>query len=257
MNIFLNLTIISIVSLPFLGTNSWLESKQKNYSVFYTSADQPNIQTYHQFIDNGYKTAERFFGQPFSKSFKVVVHPNRASLDSTWQKEWGMPDFKSECWMVASGVAEKLDMISPVLWDTESCEHHFGNTEKVQQLITHELIHVFHGQRNGSPTFETDGLDWLVEGLATYASGQLDSARFSPVKQAVLENKIPSSLDKFWSGKLRYGLSGSVVRYIDQTYGRKMVLELLPLTTKTDVLKKLNLTEEQLLEKWKADVVSK
>lgn len=256
MNIFVNLTIICFAGFSFIGSNSWIEFRQSKYSVYYTLPDKPNIETYNKIFLTGFQTTEQFFGQPFLKTFQIVVHPNRASLDSTWQKDWGMPDFKSECWMVASGVAVKLDMISPKLWDTESCEHKYANTEKVQQLLTHELIHVFHGQRNGSPTFETDGLDWFVEGLATYASGQLDSARFAPVKQAIAENKIPASLDKFWSGKLRYGLSGSVVRFIDKTYGRKMILELLPLTSKTEVLKKLNLTEEELLSKWKAEMMS-
>ena len=59
-------------------------------------------------------------------------------------------------------------------------------------MITHELIHVYHGQLNVSPDFSnTEGIDWFIEGLATYASGQCDSMRISEVKVAIENNKIP------------------------------------------------------------------
>jgi hypothetical protein len=127
-----------------------------------------------------------------------------------------MPEFKSECQMVASGIATKLDVISPKMWDTEACEHYYSDNQKTQRLITHELVHVYHGQWNQSPDFSNvEGIDWFVEGLATYASGQCDEQRIADVKKAITENKVPSSLDNFWTGKNKYGLSGSVVQFID------------------------------------------
>lgn len=68
--------------------------------------------------------------------------------------------------------------------------------KKTQQLITHELVHVYHGQLNASPDFSNvEGIDWFVEGLATYASGQCDSLRISEIKKAISGNKIPNGLD--------------------------------------------------------------
>jgi hypothetical protein len=111
---------------------------------------------------------------------------------------------------------------------------------------------VFHGQRNASPDFSnTEGINWFIEGLATYASGQCDSLRISEVKRAISENKIPVSLDDFWTGKIKYGLSGSVVMYIDKIYGRAMLIKLLPFNKKEDLLKTLNITEPDLLNDWK------
>lgn len=154
--------------------------------------------------------------------------------------------------MVASGVATKLDLLSPAQWKEEACEHTYEDKAKSQQLITHELVHVFHGQWNKSPDFsEVEQLDWWVEGLATYASGQCDQQRMDEVRRALTENNVPSTLDKFWSGKNRYGQSGSVILYIDQHYGRKKLIELLPLTKKTELLATLNVSEEQLLKDWK------
>jgi hypothetical protein len=92
----------------------------------------------------------------------------------------------------------------------------------------------------------------FVEGLATYASGQADSIRMNAVKNAISENKIPSTLDAFWTGKLRYGLSGSVVMYIDHAYGRAELIKLLRYNKKSEILSHLKTSEEELLKNWEA-----
>ena len=204
------------------------------------------------FIEDGQASVKTFFNSSYKKQFDIYIHPNRHSLDSTWKKDWNMPDFKSECWMVASGTATKLDMISPRIWDKEACEHVYADARKTQQLITHELIHVFHGQLNANPDFSNvEGIDWFVEGLATYASGQCDSTRVTEIKKAISENKIPNGLNGFWTGKLRYGLSGSVVMFIDKKYGRAKLIELLRSNKKSELLSALKTTEPELLVDWK------
>lgn len=230
----------------------WLTKKHKGYTLFYTSIDKDNKKEYHALIANGMKAVKAFFHSSYQKEFSVFIHPGRRSLDSAWQKDWNMPEFRSECWMVASGVAAKLDMISPKRWDKQSCDHIYSETTHTQQLITHELVHVFHGQLNKSPDFSnTEGIDWFVEGLATFVSGQCDESRMAEVKKAISENKVPKALDAFWTGKIKYGLSGSVVMYIDHAYGRTKLNELLPLNKKSEILSALSTTEPVLLAEWK------
>lgn len=232
--------------------NDWITEKHPAYNLFYTQNDRENKKDYVKLFDAGLHSVKDFFNSPYNKRFDIYIHPHRHSLDSSWQKDWNMPGFKSECWMVASGVAARLDIISPVQWAKEACEHVYSATSKSQQLITHELVHVFHGQRNASPDFSnTEGIDWFVEGLATYASGQFDSLRISEVKKAISENKVPDQLDNFWTGRLRYGLSGSVVMFIDRKYGRATLISLLPLTKKSGILSALKTTEPELLTEWR------
>lgn len=249
--------ILIVFFIPFLFSwtivkNNWLVEKQKGYSLYYTTSDKQNIVEYKAYFEAGKKTVEEFFQDSFKNNFSIYIHPSRSSLDSTWQKDWNMPGFKSECWMVASGIAAKLDIISPKLWDELSCEHSYSKTKKTQQLITHELVHVFHGQLNFSPDFSNvEGIDWFIEGLATFASGQCDSARILEVKKAIYENKIPENLENYWTGKIKYGLSGSLVMYVDHKYGRKKLFELLAFNKKTDMLLTLGTTEVELLSEWK------
>lgn len=250
---FLFMLGLGIICLSWVAPPiEWLTEKHEQYNLHYTSIDLQNKDEYNEILAKGIKSVESFLKSPFKNYFAVYVHPNRQSLDAQWQKDWNMPDFKSECWMVASGVATKLDMISPKRWSTEACEHNYNETAKTQNLITHELFHVYHGQVNKSPDFsDTDKIDWFVEGFATYASGQCDTERIKEIKKAIAENKIPASLDNFWTGKLKYGLSGSVVMYIDQKYGRDKLKALLVFNKKADILRQLAISEEDLLKNWR------
>lgn len=247
---------ISIVSLMVMGwiapVDQWITEKNTGYSVHYTATDREQVNDIKTLTVNGIDSVTSFFNRPFKSEFNVFIHPGRNSLDSTWQKEWNMPTFKSACWMVASGVADRIDVLSPKRWEREACEHTYADKSRTQQLITHELTHVFHGQQNASPDFsDSDAIDWFVEGLATFVSGQCDSRRLTAVVKAIKENQVPESLDEFWTGANRYGLSGSIVMYIDHTYGRAKLFELLPLNKKKEILTQLNTTESELLKSWK------
>lgn len=236
----------------------WKSVKYKHYTVHYQSPDRNFRKQYASFFKKGHAAVKNFFSVDFQSNFDIYLHPERASMDRQWQADWKMPDFKSECWMVASGIATKLDLLSPRQWASSACEHHWADQTASQRLITHEMVHVFHGQRNASPDFsDVDRIDWFVEGLATYASGQCDSTRLSEVKKAVAAGKIPAGLDQFWTGKLKYGLSGSVVLYLDQRFGRAKLLEWLPLNKKEALLSAIGLSETTLLEDWKNFMLTK
>ncbi len=232
-------------------SEEWIQEKYLRYTLFYTESDRKHKEDYVTILNSSIQLVQNFFDDSFKKDFQVYVHPNRQSLDKQWQHDWNMPEFKSECWMVASGMATKVDMISPARWNEEACEHSYSDLIKTQQLITHELFHVYHGQLNASPDFsDVTNIDWFVEGFATYASGQLDVSRMDAVKHAIENDALPQSLDNFWTGKLKYGLSGSIVKYIDHKFGREKLRELLKYNRKDEVLNSLGVTEKDLLLAW-------
>jgi len=222
------------------------------YRLHYQPIDKPQAEKIAIWLDQGQSGVTEFFKTDFKTQFDVHIFPERDSLDAQWQKDWNMPAFKSQCWMVASGIAHRLDILSPRVWPTQGCEHDNSDEEATRKLILHELIHVFHGQHNPSPTFENiDNIDWLVEGLAVYASGQLDAARFGRAKISMQKGEGPELLANMWKGEHRYGYSGSMVKFIDDTYGRDVLIQLISLATADEVLNLLSTTEEELLEQWR------
>jgi hypothetical protein len=252
-----HINIFSICSIAlFLGWSvlpyDWIVESHKDYSLHYTKTDLKWKNDYVIIIDKGIRSVNSFFKEPFKKKFEIYIHPGRKSLDSQWQKDWKMPDFKSECWMVASGTTARMDLLSPKIWNKEACEHNYTDKKEAGLIVTHELFHVYHGQLNGSPDFsEVENIDWFVEGFATYASGQCSAKRISEIKKALVDNEIPMLLNDFWTGRYKYGLSGTVVMYIDKTYGRDKLKELLKFTKKDELLNFLKTDETALLHNWK------
>ncbi len=256
----MNVKIILLILLAFgIGRSSgdeWLSEDAKEYRVHYRKTDTDSLKGYLLMMSAGVDAVKKFFNEPYKLKFDIYIHPNRDSLDSTWSEDWNEPGFRSECWMVASGVGKRLDLLSPRTWDSLACEHPTSNKEEMQRVITHELFHVIHGQFNISNDFSnTEKIDWFVEGLATYASGQLDKNKLSSVKDAVANSKVPTSLDKFWTGKLRYALSGSTILFIDKTWGRNKLKGLLPFNRKDDLLRSLNITETEFMARWKEFII--
>jgi hypothetical protein len=230
----------------------WKELTTEKYTLHYTSTDQNAINKIDSDLRSGLSYIADYFHHSFINKLNVYVFPTRTLMDKQWQKDWGDSSFQSQCWMIASGVAHRLDILSPNAWTKEACEHNANDSTEIRQVVWHELVHVFHGQYNPDHTFSyIEKLDWLVEGLATYVSGQLDEKRLQRIKRLVKENKTPLTLDNFWKGEEKYGLSGSIVEYIDKAYGREKLFSLLKFTNKHDALKFLGLTEEQLLKSWK------
>ena len=200
-------------------------------------------------IAAGRQRIEAFFGETFRTPVNVLVAPDRAAFDRALPPAWGIAP--SQCWMVGVGVADSLYLLSPSAWAHDACDHS-GDAAEVQGVITHELTHAFHGQHN--PTRDFTGMDdagWFVEGLAVVVSGQLDASHAGDARAAIAANAAPTALASAWSGRYRYGVCGSMVRYIEVTYGRRTLIALLNATDNQQILGRLHLREGEFLSLWR------
>ncbi len=254
------LLLLVLGGLSFTGSTqsplsippAWKTLPGAAFSLHYTASDSAGNAELQQMVRTGITQVEAFFGHRFPKSFDVYIFPDRAALDRQWQQDWGDSTFHSACWMVASGVGQRLDLLTPRVWKTEACDHRADDCAALQQLLTHELTHVYHGQHNPKPDFAgLDDLAWWIEGLATFASGQLDSTRVAGIKGLLQDNKAPGDLQQFWTGRHRYGLAGSAVAWIDDIFGREKLFGLLDLTKQEEIFSRLQTNEGDLLQRWK------
>ena len=101
------------------------------------------------------------------------------------------------------------------------------------------------------------GIELLLEGLAVYVSGQLDEGHLASPLEAVELGLTPKSLETAWSGKYRYGVCGTLVRYLDQTCGREKLREMLACTSQAQLLILAGLSEEELLNGWQEDILTR
>jgi hypothetical protein len=223
--------------------------------VIHVEQDKDVAASLRPYIQQGQQKVEGFFGQPFKKAFEVELVPDRAAFDEYFRKRWRVP--KTEAWMVASGVADRMVILSPRVWKTQATEHDPADAEHIRELIAHELVHVYHGQHNPRPDFDgMDDIGWFVEGLAVYVSGQLERSHHTAARDALKGGKAPSRLADAWSGRYRYGVSGSMVEFVERRHGREAIKSLLAVVTNEAAMTRLNTAEHEFLEAWKAHVAA-
>ncbi|MBN1301868.1 MAG: hypothetical protein JW995_11695 [Melioribacteraceae bacterium] len=246
-----------IFNVSFAQTNpdklpsKWYMMETERYDIYFTKQDSSDISMFLAYFDNTHETITNYFNRQFLTKFDVYIHPNRASLDLEWSANWNIPGFKSQCWMVGSGVADQFDLLSPLAWNKEACEHNPNDITEIQRLITHEMMHVYHGQINLDHFFgNMQPMAWFIEGVAILVAGQLNEDRMQEVIKIINEDRYPRSLVKFWEGNARYALSGSVVKYILDKYGKDILLSLLEVQSNDELLAELDLTEQDLIKKW-------
>lgn len=250
------LLIFIFQALSSFARQSDSNAQNALFTMHFESTDQNIAPLISRTLSQRAKTIEHFFGKPFAKKFEVRILANRAALNTYWSEAWNIPGLKTECWMVASGTAKELTILSPNAWSEDACEHTIADTLKTQLLLAHELTHVYHGQYNPQPEFEgLDAIGWFVEGLAVLVSGQLDAGHLAAAKEAIEHGKAPTQLANAWSGKYRYGVSGSLVQHIENRYGREKLISLLSSTSEKEILDELQLTEQELLTQWQKAVI--
>jgi hypothetical protein len=208
-------------------------------------------------VEAGRRRVEAFFGAPFPRPFTVEVLPDRRAFTARLREELKDPTFESACWMVGVGSGAGLALLAPERWAQEACEHDAADARHVRNLVAHELVHVYHAQVNPLLDREPDRfepLGWFVEGLAVLVSGQLDDGHLAPAAEAVRLHLDPPTLAKAWSGKYRYGVSGSLVAWVDRRAGRGALVRMLRAASQDELLAAVGLGEAELLRAWLEDV---
>ncbi len=223
---------------------------QSQVRIELSKPDEPLRPSFERYVADAEKKITSFFGAPFRKQMTLRVLPSRKLFDEALHKRWKMEP--TQPWMVGAAGADVLFLLSPRVWKAEAQEHDPNDEKEIADIVCHELVHSYHSQIN--PSRELDGLDamaWFVEGLATYASGQLERKQKGIAEREVAEGRVPTKLEDAWQGRARYGVAGSMVRFVDERFGRKKVVELLKTTSNEGAMKTLGISDIQFLADWK------
>ena len=221
-----------------------------------TPADEAERLRLAGILESGARRIEQFFGASFPEPIRVEVLPDRASFTAWFPEEWGMGE--TACWMVAAGVADGMALLSPRVWEEEACEHDPADPTHVRDLVVHELVHVYHGQHNPTRDFAgAESVGWFAEGLATYASGQLESGHRARAREAVAAGHVPARLEEAWSGPYRYGVAGTLVEWLDARVGREVLFAMLAVTDTRELVALAGADEESILRSWREGLEEK
>src|SRR5262245_33132395 len=81
----------------------WREATIQDRPFRYTEADAAVASEIGTYVHEGEVTATSFLGLEYNRPFLVTIHPTRESLDVQWRAGFSLPNFVSECWMIAGG----------------------------------------------------------------------------------------------------------------------------------------------------------
>jgi len=248
--------LLALVALGYVAPSRAAESgpaapgTAELFRIETQSADASFRPELEALLADGRRQIERYFGEPFRDPVRVTVYPSRAAFTASFPPEWGLSE--TACWMVAAGVADRLDLLSPRVWDAEACEHDPHDSQHVRDIVVHELVHVFHGQHNPTRDFTgAEEVGWFAEGLAVHVSGQLDHGHLAEPREAIELGAAPARLADAWSGKYRYGVCGSLIAYLDAELGREAIRKMLSVTRQDDLLAIAGVSEGELLAGWR------
>lgn len=214
-----------------------------------TPADASLVPRLSAYADQGVERIEAYFGAPLPAPIRIRVFSSRAEMDVYMRDAWGMEE--TACWMVGGAEEDALILLSPRVWREEACDHDPDDEDHVRDLVVHELVHVYHMQRNPAHEFDgVEGLDWFVEGLATFVSGQYERFHVDRAREAIATGAVPERLADAWTGRYRYGVSGSLVAYLEMRIGRLGIVELLEARQLDEVLAAVGMSETELLAAW-------
>jgi len=237
------------------GSAEPVVEEHTGYRLEYIAGDRAAAISLVPMIDRGRQAAEQFFGTTYASSFVAHVFPDRATLTARWRVAWNQPTLDTQCWMIAAGWATELDILSPSVWSSQACGHDAGNANHVANVVGHELVHVLQGQRNSGYNALANTTTWIVEGLATFASGQWISEYAGSVRSAVSAS-APDTFAALWASTANYALAGSVFSYINQRFGADTVRRVLTLRTEGELFTLLSIDATTLLREWRAWVLA-
>jgi hypothetical protein len=250
------LFVVVVLSTPFCSTSfcqTGLAPRAEARGLDFVALPRdPYANAIHKDASASVFEIESFFGAPFPDPIHFHLVDERADFDAA-VKKFGLSP--TECWMVGVGTADLMVVLSPAAWRKQACEHDPHDLEATRQLLKHELIHVYHGQFNPTRDFTgVDDLDWFIEGLAVFGSGQLTKDRLDHMEAAVAAGQVPGALSRIWTGPNRYAFAGSLVRYVDQTWGRATLVRLLQARNSAEAFAILRTNEKSLLAGWRASL---
>jgi hypothetical protein len=192
---------------------------------------------------------------PLPDTVVVRVLPDRESFTRALREAWGIPE--TQCWMVGAADDHAFYLLAPGVWASDACEHDAADEESRRRLIAHELVHVHHGQVNGSDDIGLlEDLGWFIEGVATYLSGQLCTSHRGRAEEAIRQGRAPDALSDAWSGPYRYGVTGSMAAYIDRHWDRPALRDALGARSQVEVLRQLGLSESAFIAGWREWVLN-
>lgn len=219
-------------------------------AVFYAEGEEPFARLAFDALHAALTDLLKIFrvSTPFPR-VRVALVDRRSEFDRL-VRDWLRVEIESPSHPARIAQPQRTDLValSPSAYATDSVYRY--QQDEFQRLLAHELVHMF--EEFLSPNIENTPR-WWSEGLAIYFSDQWRTE--DEFRSAALDGAARRDIPGFWQieseRKLAYDWGWTVVRFIEQRFGRERILQIVRECADGDVFSILGHPVEQLEARWR------
>lgn len=193
---------------------NWQTYKSTHFTIYFYKKEEVTLAKVASYAESAYDEISRGLNFQIPKSINLIYYADHSDFEQTNT----LTDFIPEG-IGAFALPARNRMVLPV--DLSD--------EKLQQLIAHELTHVFQFEiifgGNYLRAATTNAPQWLMEGMASYFGNDEDNKDRMVLRDAVLSDQVPEVSQKGVSGYFAYRFGHAVFDFIAAEWGKDAVRE--------------------------------
>ena len=194
----------------------WKTYRSTHFTIYFYDLEKASLQKVASYAESAYDDISRQLNFQIPKPINLIYYATHSDFEQTNTLLNFIPEGVG-----AFALPSRNRMVLPI--DLPD--------EKLQQLIAHELTHVFQFEilfgGNYLRAATTSAPQWFLEGMASYYGNDEDNKDRMVLRDAVLADQVPEIAQKGISGFFAYRFGHAVFDFIAAEWGKDAVREFL------------------------------
>jgi Tol biopolymer transport system component len=194
----------------------WKTYKSTHFVIYYYEKEAGSLQKVASYAESAYDEISRDLNYQIPKPINLIYYATHSEFEQTNTLLNFIPEGVG-----AFALPTRNRMVLPIDMPDE----------KLQQLIAHELTHVFQFELlfggNFLRAMTTNAPQWLTEGMASYFGKDEDSKDQMVLRDAVLSDRVPEISSRGVYGFFAYRFGHAVFDFIAAEWGKDAVRDFL------------------------------
>ena len=192
----------------------WKTYKSTHFIIYFYEKDRGGLSKVASYAESAYDDISRQLNFQIPKPINLIAYATHADFEQTNTLLNFIPEEVG-----AFALPSRNRMVLPI--DLPD--------EKLQQLIAHELTHVFQFEilfgGNYLRAATTNAPQWFTEGMASYFGNDEDDKDRMVLRDAVLADQVPEVAQKGIGGFFAYRFGHAVFDFVAAEWGKDAVRE--------------------------------
>jgi len=190
----------------------WKIYRSTHFTIYFYESERHALAKVASYAESAYDDISRALNYQIPKPINIIYYASHADFEQTNTILNFIPEG-----IGAFALPSRNRMVLPIdLTD-----------EKLQQLIAHELTHVFQFEILFGGNFiraaTTNAPQWFTEGMASYFGKDEDNKDRMILRDAVLADQVPEIAESGVSGFFAYRFGHAVFDFIEAEWGKDSV----------------------------------